>query len=108
MIDLKITEPAQQDIQAAYQWWRDRRSRRQAERWYLGLYQAIESLRQNPKRCPLAPEAALLPQGVRQLLFTIGKRPTHRIVFAIDENAVTILRVRHAAQADLQAEDFTS
>jgi plasmid stabilization system protein ParE len=57
-----------------------------------------------PLRCPRAPEADLLPQEMRQLVFGIRGRPTHRIVFAIEGNVVIILRVRHAAQDALTEE----
>jgi plasmid stabilization system protein ParE len=107
MYEVRISEPARQDLQAAFAWWRANRSVEQASRWYRGIHKAISSLKQMPLRCPPALEADLLAQGIRQLAFGVGTRPTHRIVFTIAENVVTILRVRHAAQDFLSEEDIT-
>jgi plasmid stabilization system protein ParE len=105
MHDLIITEPARKDIQEAFDWWRDHRSAVQAERWYSGTYEAIGTLRRDPERCAKSPETDLLRQGVRQLLIGIGQRPTHRIVFTVSKNVVTILRVRHSSQGELRPDD---
>jgi plasmid stabilization system protein ParE len=107
MLRLIITEPAKADIHAAFVWWRDHRDPRQAERWYRDVYAKMLTLEQNPLRYPKAPEYDLLPEGVRQLNFGIGSRPTHRILFTVADDVVTVLRVRHVAQADLTADDLT-
>jgi len=78
MYGLSITEPAEQDIQDAHVWWRDHRSQEQAERWYRDIRKAILGLRGSADRHPKAPESNLHPTGLRQLLFGIGRRPTHR------------------------------
>ena len=106
MVKVRITQPAEQDMQAALEWWRENRSVEQAARWYRGIRKAVASLRSRPERCPEAPEADLLPQGMRQLLFGIGRRPTHRIVFTIADQEVRILRVRHSSQDALRGEDI--
>jgi plasmid stabilization system protein ParE len=106
MHTLRITEPAEQDVRLAYEWWRDNRSAEQAERWYLGIREAIDSLRHSPDRCAFAIETHLLPQGIRQLNFGIGRRPTHRILYTISKGVVTILRVRHTAQDELRKQDI--
>jgi hypothetical protein len=59
-----------------------------------------------PERCPAAPEQDLLPEGLRQLHYGLSRRPTHRIVFSIENNLVIVLRVRHAFQDSLTAEDI--
>ena len=101
-----ITGPAKQDIQAAHDWWAANRSAEQAERWYLGIQAAIRSLRRMPERCSLATESDLLATGVRQLLFGIGHRTTHRIVFAIDGETVVVLRIRHTSRDVLTLDDL--
>ena len=47
-------------------------SQAQANRWYRGLFQKIETLKDQPQRCPLAPEADAFGEDVRMLLY--GKR----------------------------------
>jgi len=101
-----ITGPAKRDIQGAYDWWAENRSAEQAERWYIGIYDAIQSLRNMPERCSPATETDLLAQGIRQLLFGLGRRATHRIVFTIDGNTVVVLRVRHTSQDALSLNDL--
>ena len=98
MHGLIITGPAKRDIEAAYDWWAENRSGEQAQRWYIGIHAAIEALRSMPERCPLASETDLLTQGVRQQSYGLGRRATHRVVFAIDDSTVVVLRVRHTAQ----------
>ena len=106
MAHVILTGPAKRDILAAYDWWKENRSAEQADRWYVGIHAAIKSLRDVPHRCPLAAESDLLAQGIRQHLFGLGRRATHRIVFAIDDNTVVVLRVRHTSQDALSWDDL--
>jgi plasmid stabilization system protein ParE len=103
MTQIQITGPAKADIQEAYQWWAENRSADQAAEWYERIFEAIYTLQSMPARCPRAPESSLSLAEVRQLLFGVGSRPTHRIVFHFDQEAdtVTILRVRHHGQDEL-------
>jgi plasmid stabilization system protein ParE len=101
-----ITGPAKRDIKEAYDWWANNRSVEQARRWYFGIRAAIRSLRKNPNRCAMAIESDLLSQGIRQINFGLGRRPTHRIVFAIDGGIVVVLRVRHASQDALTLDEL--
>ena len=48
---------------------------------------------------------ALSMSGVCQLLFGVGNRAAHRIMFVVDFDAVTILRVRHHAQDEFGPRD---
>lgn len=107
MHKLVITDPAKQDMQEAFEWWRDNRSAERAQRWYRGIYKAIRTLRIHAERCSIAPETDLLPQGMRQLHFGTGRRPTHRIIFTFVDNVITILRVRHSSQSGLRLKDVT-
>ncbi|AFY31923.1 type II toxin-antitoxin system RelE/ParE family toxin [Calothrix sp. PCC 7507] len=79
----------------------------QATQWYAGLLQAIESLVQMPKRCPLARENEYFSQEIRQLLYGRG-RNSYRVLFTILEgqeiSIVRILHIRHASQHTLGEE----
>jgi plasmid stabilization system protein ParE len=101
-----ITGPAKRDMREAVDWWRDKRSAAQAERWYEKILPTIETLAENPQRCPISPEADLLPTGLRQLHFGLSRKTTHRIVFTIVGSDVFIVRVRHVAQQDLGLDDI--
>jgi plasmid stabilization system protein ParE len=79
-----------------------------ASQWYSGLLQAIESLSQMPKRCPLSRENEYFSQEVRQLLYGRG-RNSYRVLFTILDgqniSTVRILHIRHASQQTI-GEDF--
>ena len=100
-----ITGPANRDLQEAYEWWAENRSAEQAKRWYIGIREAIRSLRNKPERCATAAENDLLPEGLRQLNFGLGRRATHRIIFTTEGNTVVVLRIRHASQDALSLGD---
>jgi plasmid stabilization system protein ParE len=72
-----------------------------ASQWYSGLLEAIASLSQMPKRCPLARENEHFSQELRQLLYGRG-RNSYRVIFTILEgqeiSTVRILHIRHAYQ----------
>jgi plasmid stabilization system protein ParE len=72
-----------------------------ASQWYSGLLEAIASLSQMPKRCPLERENDLFSQELRQLLYGRG-RSSYRVIFTILEeqniSTVRILHIRHAYQ----------
>ena len=107
MAQVIVTGPASNDIEAAFHWWNANRSTDQANRWYVRIQAAIRSLSDAPERCAFAREHDLIPQGLRQLLFGLGRHPTHRIVFAIDDGTVIVFRVRHVAQDSLTHDELT-
>ena len=79
-------------------------SSERASEWYSGLLQAIASLSQMPKRCPLARENPYFSQEIRQLLYGQG-RNAYRIIFTVLEgqevSTIRILHIRSAAQRTL-------
>lgn len=98
-----IVRKAAREIENQYDWLAQL-SQAAANRWRDSFLEAIESLEENPQRCPEAPEAEW-HEGLRQLLH--GKRQrVHRVLFEIREQTVIVLRVRHSAQDFLGAEDF--
>ncbi|MFZ4557264.1 MAG: type II toxin-antitoxin system RelE/ParE family toxin [Pseudanabaena sp.] len=78
-----------------------------ARQWYAGLLEAIASLSQMPKRCPLARENEHFSQELRQLLYGRG-RNSYRVIFTIlegqDISTVRILHIRHAYQQTIGEE----
>jgi plasmid stabilization system protein ParE len=90
-----LSDQAQGDISAIYDWLRSQEAGDSGERWFAALRTAIGSLTHLPSRCPLAPETWDAPVEVRQLLY--GRRPhTYRILFTIKEDVVQVLHIRHA------------
>src|SRR5262245_17302505 len=79
--------------------WLRERAPREAQRWFQGLWNAVELLAEMPNRCSLAPEGHALERTIRQLLF--GRPPhIHRILFVVVNDEVRILRIRHAARSE--------
>jgi len=69
-------------MEDAYAWKKEQISEAQANRWFNGLEDAINSLAEFPGWCPLAPESEELGIELRQLLY--GKRSaTYRMVFTL-------------------------
>ena len=101
---VRTTKAAELQIETAYFWLKKRNSS-YADAWFKGLMNAIASLQDKPRRCPLATENEVFSEEVRQLIY--GKsRNRYRVLFTIRENIVYILFVRHTSQALLAEEDL--
>lgn len=82
------------------------RSSDEAQRWHRGFMKAIATLSKSPRRCPLAHEDAKFPFKLRELLYGIGSKKTHRDLLTIRESAAFVLAIRHTAQPDVTSEDI--
>ena len=91
-----ITDPAQEELDAAYTWLVER-SPQHGPVWHNGLVDAIVSLETSPARCPVAPGAETQPGPIRQLLY--GSRlHAYRILFTIRDEKVIVLHIIHGAR----------
>ncbi|MGA2498760.1 MAG: type II toxin-antitoxin system RelE/ParE family toxin [Tepidisphaeraceae bacterium] len=72
-------------------------SMQNALKWYDGLEKLIGSLSQFPRRFGAAREADAFDIELRQVVYR-----SHRIIFTIEEQTVTVLHVRHGAQSSLR------
>ena len=95
---VRIAHRAKADLRESLRWWTENRSEEQAVRWYVEIHDAIQTLAELPQRCPLARESADATEELRELHFGLGSRPTHRIIFVINPDAVRVLAIRHTAQ----------
>jgi hypothetical protein len=96
--EVVVTDQAKREAQASHDWWAANRSADQAGRWYNEFIRVAQSLEFMPERWAIAAENESFPYTLRQLNFGIGRRATHRILFAIRQKDVVVLRVRHLAQ----------
>jgi len=72
-------------------------SRRAAEDWLEGIVEAVRSLGTLPHRHGLARESSRHPDAeLRQVIYK-----SHRVIYTVQENAVYVLHIRHAARQDL-------
>lgn len=95
---LAISVQADQELDASYLWWASNRSVAQAARWYREFLSALVNLRIAPRRHGIAREPSSLGEELRELYFGVGRRLTHCAVFAIRDDVVHILSVRHVAR----------
>lgn len=103
---LVLNDVAEEQLDMAYQWWSLHRSETQAVRWYNGFLDALESLQENPERCSIATESSYFSYEIRQLLYGLGRRPTHRALFTIRPDMVYVFSIRHVSQHDIASEDL--
>ncbi len=103
---VRFTANAEKDLERLYLWVVAQAPRRGPE-WFKGLENAIDSLQENPRRCPLAPENYQPEDGIRQLLY--GKKPdVYRILYQVNEKekTVNILHMRHGARMPVPPKEF--
>jgi len=100
-----IQPRATADIRRNVGWMVRHVSAASAANWHDSIHATIQTLANNPERCPQADEAADLGFDLRELL-SGRRRHVFRILFTIDGNTVNILYVRHAAQDRLTENDI--
>jgi plasmid stabilization system protein ParE len=101
---VEVTESAQAQIEKYYDWYQENIPSF-ATPWLSKLFEALDTLKQLPNRCPRAPEHDEFREEVRQLLY--GKRRNaYRILFTVQEDIVYVLHVRHYAEARLTAKEI--
>ena len=90
---IEVTDEADTQADQIYEWI-SRDAPEAATRWYYGLFDAIDSLVENPRRCPIAPEDKHFEQELRHLIYA----KNYRIIFEIRGDIVFVLHVRHGAR----------
>jgi plasmid stabilization system protein ParE len=96
---VKLTRSAEQQIESIYLWLKEGNPE-YADQWFRGVMNAIATLQDKPRRGSLIKENHSTSEEIRQLLY--GKsRAKYRIIFAIREDTVHILYVRHSAQSSI-------
>lgn len=96
--EVLITLRAQHEAESNHRWWAQHRSPEQASRWYDEFLKSTLLLEDQAEQHALAAENQLFPYELRQLVFGLSRRRTHRIVYTILHDRVVMLRVRHLAQ----------
>ena len=101
-----VSDAATEQLLAAARWWSENRSSDQAARWHSKFAAAIETIGDRPLRYPLAWEDQFSSEDVRELLFGLGRRPTHRALFVVRPESVYVFSVRHVSQEPLDPESL--
>jgi plasmid stabilization system protein ParE len=102
---LLVLPRAEEDVAVIYSWLHDR-SPSGAARWLQAFEVATSRITQAPLEFALAPEATILGQPVRQVLFKTPKGRTYRAVFLISNDVISVLRVRGPGQPTLRSEEL--
>lgn len=98
---VRITPTALADAEGFYVWIREN-SPVYAAQWFNGLFSVIDTLTTMPERCPVAPEAEIVGQEIRCLLY----RKRYRILYCIEGETVMIYHIRHSSQQWMTREEF--
>lgn len=103
MFRVEVTDRARDEADAAYAWLAANVSDDLALRWYLGLFEQIETLGALPTRCPVAEESARFPEEVRELIYGKARhKHKYRILFTIHDDLVTVLTIQHSSRREAQ------
>jgi|SRR5690625_1213568 len=94
-----ITPNAADDLRASWNWLRDRNPRA-AEEWLAGIRSKILTLGAMPEAHPIAPESQAFDLPIRRALY--GRTTRWRIYYAVIDEAVQVLHVRHGRRSDWQ------
>ena len=95
---IELAPRAIREADIARDWLEEKASPTIANAWYRELIVAIETLANFPERCPVADESDVFDEEVRQLLFG-KKHGVYRILYAIKDDVVHVLSVRHCSQS---------
>ena len=98
---VEMTAAAEQDADAILDWLLSQHAGGAGMEWFLGLQDAITSLAEFPKRCPLSPENTVFPFEVRHLLYGLSPH-VYRILFTIEDKTVYVLHIRHGRRQPLK------
>lgn len=101
--EVRLTTRAESDLEAAYLWYREH-APDYADQWYNGFLDALESLERDPESFSLIPERDAFGFDLRHLLY--GGRHRWRVIFAIRNQTVLVLHLRHSARRPLGPNDL--
>ena len=92
---------AQQDADSILEWLISQHAGDTGLRWFEAMQNAIATLAEFPRRCPLAPEDSAFPFEVRHLLY--GDKPhVYRLLFTVQRDKVYLLHIRHGRRLPLK------
>ena len=100
-----ITPEAEDDLRAAARYIRQSGAPEAARVWLAGARKRIQSLATSPERAHAAPESVSFAEPIRELIYGSGNRGVYRILFAIFDDTVFVLHVRHGSMLPLVPEE---
>src|SRR5262245_31569978 len=104
--EVELSQRALTDLIRNASWWATHHSVEQALRWYDDFRAAIASLAETPQRYRLARENSKCEFEIRELDYGVSSRPTHRAIYTIGADKVTVLAIRHGAELDMTVDEL--
>jgi hypothetical protein len=103
--DVVMTDDATTRLEDIHLWFQEN-APQMANKWYNGIRDSILSLEEDPERFGVADESHNYPLALREILYGVGKRKTHRIVYSVHDQKVVIRAIRHVAQRAITEDDI--
>lgn len=89
---------AEADLERNARWWSEHHSPTQAQRWLDITYLQLKSLAQSPDSCGLSIESGDFAFDIRDKFVGLGKRPSYRAIFTVQDEQVFVLSIRRSSQ----------
>jgi hypothetical protein len=74
--------------------------------WYAAYWAALDELADDPLKFGLAAEATRLRRDIREMFFKTRRSARYRLVFAVVQNQVHVMRVREPGRRPLRLRDI--
>ena len=102
-----ILQPrAEADVERVTSWLARKKGHLAAAQWRAGVLNfVVEKLEYDPRRYPEADEALEFGIDLRMMLYRRW-RHVYRVLFVVEGNDVNVLRICHASQDRLQADEI--
>lgn len=89
---------AEVDLERNARWWSKHHSSVQAQRWLDTVYEQLKSLANSPDTYALCIESGDFAFDIRDKFVGLGKRPSYRAIFTIQDEQVFVLSIRRSSQ----------
>ena len=99
-----ITPEAENDLRTASRYIRRQGAPQAARAWLTGARKKIKTLAEYPERAHAASESMSFQEPIRELIYGSGNRGVYRILFAILDDSVFVLHVRHGSMLPMEPE----
>lgn len=104
--EVEFTDRATRDFDETLTWYL-RQSATAATKWIDAVERAVEQLEAEAEAGSPVPESQRLQITLLQTLIAVGKKPTHRMVYAIRDRTVTVYAIRHLARDELTEDELS-
>lgn len=107
MHELRLPSRYRRDASQKLLWFLENYGRKDyAERWAVALKETEDAIAADPLAFPLIREEVDFDYPLREAWFGVGKKRTHRVIFAICDTDIVAITVRHASEQDVKTEEL--